>query len=311
MLLTTFIFKVVIGDDTGLIQAYNDNKILIYTFEAHSSTISQLKALPNGCLASSSWDSTVKIWNHSNWHLISTYSGHNDDVWGLEYINNDTMASSSFDSTIHIWSINNGRQIKKIIARYNVFALCVLGDGLLASGEDYGHITIWNISTSNTVYTLKKHLRYVNDLALVSDQVLASASADKTIIIWNLTTSSKIYILIKHDDEVTALKVISSSILASASLDNTINIWCINNGSLLQTLVGHNDYILHSLDLFKYDILISGSFDKTILFWQVSSRHQIEYILTAYNIYSLAVIERKSVENHDSGLIFDSECKLK
>ena len=64
--------------------------------------------LPNGYLASSSGDYTIKIWNTDNATLIRTLTGHSDAVTSLVFLPNGYLASGSWDNTIKIWNVSIG-----------------------------------------------------------------------------------------------------------------------------------------------------------------------------------------------------------
>ena len=61
--------------------------------------------LSNGCFASGSNDSTIKIWErkNENWICIATLRGHTDTVLSLTILSYNQIASSSSDKTIRIW----------------------------------------------------------------------------------------------------------------------------------------------------------------------------------------------------------------
>ena len=70
-------FAVLLGDSlvTGKIQIYQ-NQTCVHEFRAHNDMINQIKHL-NGeskRVASASKDTTVKIWNITDWSLIVSYT---------------------------------------------------------------------------------------------------------------------------------------------------------------------------------------------------------------------------------------------
>jgi WD40 repeat protein len=102
-------FAVLLGDSlaTGKIQVYQ-NRTCVHEFRAHNDMINQIRHL-NGdskLVASASKDTTVKIWNLTDWSLIATYTGHLGNVYTIEQINETTIASGSFDTTIQVWTID-------------------------------------------------------------------------------------------------------------------------------------------------------------------------------------------------------------
>ena len=66
-----------------------------------------------------------------------------------------------------------------------VSALCVLGDGRLASGSGGGTVRIWSVDTGECALTLRGHTDWVNALCVLGDGRLASGSRDNTVRIWH------------------------------------------------------------------------------------------------------------------------------
>jgi len=102
-------------------------------------------------------------------------------------------------------------------------------------------------------------------MEILSEEYLMSGGEDRKIIIWDLTKYS-------HTSIVTCIKRLSSSRVASADFAGNILIWNWLNGQLVHTLTGHVGALqLCSLDLFDEKTLISGSYDRTIRLWNISS----------------------------------------
>jgi WD40 repeat protein len=297
----SFISKVAIGDDLGLIQVYNQSFGLLNSFQAHTNAINRIKQSPfnSNYVATCSHDKTVKIWDisscwNANWSLIRTYTNHTNVVLGLEWINEDTIASGSTDDTLKIWSIVSGVTLRIINASADVRSLKLLSNGFyLACINIYGinDITIYDINNGSVISTLSGHTKFINDLVQINDDLLASSSADKTVRIWNLTTNSTKFILQGHTERVDGLKFISSDVLASGSNDTTIKLWNITNGKLIRNLTGHTGYIKWSLDKLRdSQALVSGSADKTIKIWYTTTGQCLNSFNTDINIQTLTVL---------------------
>jgi WD40 repeat protein len=67
-----------------------------------------LATLPNGNLASGSYDSSIKIWNPNTGTLVYTLILHTNTVFALATLQNGNLASSSGDTSICIWNPNTG-----------------------------------------------------------------------------------------------------------------------------------------------------------------------------------------------------------
>ena len=140
------------------------------------------------------------------------------------------------------------------------------------------------------IASLVGHRAGINDLALLSNGLLASASDDYDVRIWNITTFTSIFTLQGHSDFVISLKQVKSDVLASASDEGANKLWNITSGKLLRNLPGHSENIEWSLDLFNADTLVSGSWDRTIKFWNWNTAELVGTIDTKVVIRSLAAV---------------------
>lgn len=300
---SSFLLKVAIGDNSGngMIEVYDAiNFELIFTFQAHTNTINQIKQLPNGYVVTTSQDIKIKIWNpslsSSCWPLIQTYTGHSIDVLTVEYINTDTLASASMDDgDIKIWSISTGLTSKIIHPGTNIWSIKLLSNGYhLAAGLNSQNINIYDINTGNLVSTLSSRTTNGNadaDLALINIELLAAASTDNYVRIFNLTTNTIKFNLSGHTDRVMKLKLVSSDILASGSLDKTVKLWNTTTGTLIRTLSCHTNQIWYAVDFLNDgQTLVSGSLDQTIKLWNFNTGECLNTINAGLSIKSLAVL---------------------
>ncbi len=274
---------------------YDENYALIKSIQAHSSTVTRIKQLPNGFVATSG-DYTVKIWNPSlnMWSLVQTYS-HSYYVYAFDYINNDIMVSaSSYNSNqIKIWLISTGQTIRTIsLPSYytSISSLKMLKNGFHLAVGHSGAIYVYNINTGGLVYTIGQGYS-INDIIRINDNLCAGSEYQK-IILWNSATKTVKFNLYGHSSYVHGLKQISSDIIASGSQDSTIKLWNITNGTLIRTLTNHTAAVYQSIDLLNdQKTLLSASYDGTIKFWDWESGQVVRGIYTSLNINSLAVLE--------------------
>jgi WD40 repeat protein len=79
--------------------------ICSFTLEGHSRPISALAVLPDGKLASSSWDKTVRVWDVASGACLLTLAGHTSYVLALAVLPDGKLASgsSSHDNNIRVW----------------------------------------------------------------------------------------------------------------------------------------------------------------------------------------------------------------
>jgi WD40 repeat protein len=302
------------GDSNGHLRIYNSSSsslFLVNSFYGHSSWIWRIKPSPfNNYVATSSADTTVKIWNSFNWTLVRALPQNSSWVWALEWLDKDTLASASWaEQTIKIWSMATGQTKSTInIPNGQVFSLKLLNNKIHLAAGLYCDINIYNINDGSLVSSLKGHQYYIFDFVQITDDLVASSGGnDLTVRIWNLTTNTCKFTLTGHIGSVLGLKQITPSILASGCTDTSIKLWDITSGQLIRTLTGHTGAIHMSVDLINSQTLVSGSAnnadflsgsgDGEIKLWNWSTGECLSTIQTNTSyIYSLAVVN--SVEGN-------------
>lgn len=209
---------------------------MIKTLTGHTSYVSSLILLKDGSLASSSNDSTIRIWELRSGLTIKTLTGHTDWVSSLAVLKNGSLASGSRDYTIRMWHEES--------------------DFI----QDSYSCMFKRLSNTDSLSKITGHSSYVSSLAVLKDGSLASGSEDKTIRIWDLISGLTIKTLIGHTAYVWCLLVLPDGSLVSGAWNSTIRIWNVKTGLTIKTLTGHTDNI-YSLALLKDGSLASGSGD--------------------------------------------------
>jgi tetratricopeptide (TPR) repeat protein len=132
--------------------------------------------------------------------------------------------------------------------------------GLLASGDQYGQITLWDYANGQKFRTIdvdsfpfgdlddskelgKKLLKIasIHSLAFSPDgEILASPGKDHTIQLWNPVTGQQLRALAGHTQDVDSLAFSPDGhVLASGSTDQTVRLWDPLTGRQLRSLRGH------------------------------------------------------------------------
>ena len=224
--------------------------------EGHANAVRALAALPDGRLASGSWDNTIRLWDTKSGKETGRLEGHTDKVNALTVLPDGRLASGSDDKTIRLWDPKTSKEIVRLEGHTcGVRALAVLPDGRLASGagsliqSDDNAIRLWDSKTGTETARLEGHSDGVGALAVLPDGRLASGSRDNTIRLWDTKSGKETARLEGHANEVTALAVLPDGRLASGSGagsliqsdedDNTIRLWDPKTGAETARLEGH------------------------------------------------------------------------
>jgi WD40 repeat protein len=289
---------VVIGDfsyGSGQIEYFENNTFTKISPDLHTDAIRYLKYLPykNGFVASASYDKTVNILNTLTWTSIQRYTSHTDWVFSLDQIYNDTMVSGSFDNTIRIWKISTGETLKVIPLSLYVYAVRVFSIEYkqIACGLNSNNLQIYNYETGVLARTFIGHTSTVRSIEMLSELFMASGSNDQRVIIWDLFSYSIRYTLTGHSSSVGCIKSFSSNLMASGDFNGLIIVWL--TGERIFNLTGHTDSLYsNSLDLYDDQTLISGSYDKTAKFWNITNGKLIKSINVDIQISTLAMLKK-------------------
>lgn len=272
----------------------------VRTLEGHSGAVVSVAFSPNGqLLASSSSDTTIKLWNPKTGKEFYTFKEHLKSVDSIAISpDGQTLVSGSRDTTIKIWNLTTKKEIYTLTAHTEIVSFVAISpDGqTLASASEDTTIELWNLSTGEKIRTLKwpcsEKVYYFSSLVFSLDgRVLISSTWDDAVslsaVAWNLTSGEQIWS--KHWKEMEEVYSIAISpdgqTFASSHISRTIKLWNIYTGEEICTLTkaSNSDSSL----TFSPDgqLLASGGLDfendeddtghGTIYLWNLNSRQKI------------------------------------
>jgi WD40 repeat protein len=76
--------------------------------EGHSGPVWTLCVLPDGRLASGSYDNTIRLWDVTAGAETARLEGHSGSVAALCMLPDGRLASGSWDNTIRLWDVTAG-----------------------------------------------------------------------------------------------------------------------------------------------------------------------------------------------------------
>ena len=111
------------------------------TYNGHTGQVTDLITLPNGNLASASWDTTVRVWDVRGTCLL-TLAGHTDWVVALAVLPDGKLASGSYDGKVRVWE--GGMCLLTLDAfTSSVCGLAVMSNCTLVARSDTGKVRVW------------------------------------------------------------------------------------------------------------------------------------------------------------------------
>ena len=276
------------GDSIGGIRLFRleDRQPYLY-LEGHGKdlmVVTDLAFSPDGkMLASSSIDSTVKIWDTKTGECLKTYRGKQQWIWSVAFSpDGQTVASGGEDNTITLWNIHTderrflqGHQFWIWSLAFHPIPPTPLSKGgkggILASASYDCSIRLWNTDTGECLNTLRGHQNILFGIDFhPSGEILASASYDYTIKLWDVKTGECLRTLEGHTKSISSVAFNrDGQILASGSGDRTIKIWDVKTGECLKTLRGHAQSIA-VLDFSpQKNVLATGDNNQVLKLWDV------------------------------------------
>eukprot|EP01095_Lingulamoeba_sp_RSL-Kostka_P011113 TRINITY_DN4152_c0_g1_i1.p1 TRINITY_DN4152_c0_g1~~TRINITY_DN4152_c0_g1_i1.p1 ORF type:complete len:406 (+),score=132.85 TRINITY_DN4152_c0_g1_i1:122-1339(+) len=229
-------------------------------------------------IVSSSEDGSIKLWDYESGDFEKTLRGHTGAVQDVCFENSGhLLASCSADLNIKLWNTQSNYECIKTLKGHDHNVSCVkftpTGDHLISSSRDKT-IRIWEVESGYCIKILEGHEEWVRKV-IVDDEsnIIASCSKDQTIRLWNFTQGICVGVLREHSHDVECIAFSPP-----------------NFDPLTEDRKGKKKKKLP-----QGAYLASGSRDKTIKIWEVSTQ---QCILT--------------LEGHDNWVrevIFHPDCK--
>ncbi|MEV5358052.1 NB-ARC domain-containing protein [Streptomyces sp. NPDC052693] len=159
------------------------------TLTGHTDWVTSVAISPDGTwLATTSHDTTTRIWDRATGTCTATLTGHTNRVYSVAISPDGTwLATTSHDRTVRIWDRATGTCTATLTGHTNrVYSVAISPDGTwLATTSHDRTVRIWDRATGTCTATLTGHTDSVNSVAISPDSTwLATASNDTTTRIW-------------------------------------------------------------------------------------------------------------------------------
>jgi platelet-activating factor acetylhydrolase IB subunit alpha len=248
-----------------------------YSLAGHRESVTSLVFHPVYSLVlTASEDATIKLWDFESGKFERTLQGHQEAVNDLAINHNGTMlASCSSDLSIKLWDMEQFENIKTLQGHdHTVSAVKFNGAGdFIVSASRDKTIKLWEVATGFCVRTFVGHDQWVRR-ALIHPfgTFIISASMDQTIKVWNFKTGEIIKTLREHEH------VIETLAISNANADQFIKLMREeekqtnpSNAATHQTQGQGSSSASSQSQSLGGEYLVSGSRDKTIRLWELSS----------------------------------------
>ncbi|MGB7439493.1 MAG: NB-ARC domain-containing protein [Coleofasciculaceae cyanobacterium] len=199
----------------------------------------------------------------------------NIDLTGYDFSQLTIWQAYLQDVSLHNVNFARSDLSKSVFAKTlgNSLTVALGQDDKLATGDEDGKITLWQISNGQELLTWEGQTSAVRSMAFnPQGTLLASGNDDQTIKIWDVNTGACLKTLAGHSDQVNCVGFSGDGqILASGSSDQTVILWQLSSGQCLQVLQGHSGEINAVTFSENSPTLASSSADQTVRLWDIDS----------------------------------------
>ncbi len=258
----------------------NEQKPILIDF---NSSINRIKFSPDGKLLAIPDDRTIWLWDVQTDTLRATLTDNTYLLSSIKFSPDGNFLSTATRNSVNLWNTKTGGMIATymIESSSNTFKHEFSTDSkLLATPIQKGKmIQMWDSETGHPQFLLLGHDREVTAILFSSDgNTIISRSYEK-VILWEAKTGKRITTIKSPKGYNLSLqfspdeKILVGNANSSDSQvgKNTIWIWDPKTGLQLNTLNEHEEAVTSVQFAPDNKTLVSGSFDKTIRFWNVET----------------------------------------
>ncbi|KAB8222285.1 WD40-repeat-containing domain protein [Aspergillus novoparasiticus] len=250
------------------------------TIQGHSHEVAAIQLSPNRkLLGSVSSDHKVLLWDATTGSLLHTFEGYSRKSGTFSFSPDSKLVAfrPQFDSTcVQLWNVETAQLYRTLEDHLDSVDRVIFSPNCqrLASIEEGGTITLWDIQTGERMFSLESRGSWVCVAFSRSGAKLATGSLD-AVRVWDANTGVLQLELKEHKTIVTAVAFSpDEKLISSGSNDAKLCFWDLSKGELSQTLQGSGaiNQIVFSAD---GRLVASGTLSQTFRLWDRETGNSI------------------------------------
>ncbi len=262
-----------------------------------------LKTLDNGSLAVIDSDTTLRLYDTSDYSLVGGFKGNIAQQRSVgsfvDIVKNGIFSASIVPGSkkASLFSVGKKEILYKVGRHQGEIESLAIDPNaryLVTGGED-GKTFVWALKTARLAFTMPPHSDYVTAIAFSDNgQFVATGSYDKNINLLNIATMKSPLKLRAHSAAVVKILFLSDMRLLSADKDGGLIVWDILKGKILSRLKKMSDDITCMTLSTDKKFLFVGTKLGYVSLYDANSYEQLKqrYMKISESITSLCFIEQ-------------------
>ena len=216
----------------------------IKKFQGHVSPVTQIAAIDENRFISSSWDTTIRMWDANTGECTRTFRGHSDWVHAVCVLDSKHFISGSDDRTVKMWNVDGGECIRTFKGHSSfVKALASMDGDRFLSGSRDRTIKLFSVASEECLQTFEGHVDVVSAIVALGSNHFATGSHDHTIKYWDDSSKTCVRTLVGHTGSIKTLAAVSDNEIVSGSDDKMIRLWDVTTGKCLREFGSKNSLV--------------------------------------------------------------------
>ena len=243
----------------------------------HGDPVAGCTFAPNGlCVASTSRDMTVRLWDASSGELVRVMLGHEDSVKACAFSpDGRRIVSASDDRTLRLWDVSSGELVRVLLGHEDSVTACAFSpDGRwIASGSMDQTVRLWDAATGVHVRTMDGHEDTVTGCTFSPEgRTIASASRDGKVRVWNVATGFLALTMEGHEMSANSCAFSTDGeCIVSAHDGGKLLLWDVAKGELVREILGPTGSVTACAFSPGGEYIVSSHSGGTLRLWDVES----------------------------------------
>ena len=182
---------------------------LAMSLAGHTKTVKAIAYLPDGRLASGSYDGTVRIWNmRTGGESMPHFASGDGDVRSVAVAQTGkSLASGTETGIVCLWSLEAPREPPRRLRGHDgwVYSVAFSPDGQLIASVGGNGLCLWDVETGQQV-SVTSATKDIRAIVFSPDgNIMASLSNDKEVWLWRLSDIPTVVHVLGHKTMVSSM----------------------------------------------------------------------------------------------------------